>query len=169
MQRTNNFKIGQGWDRHRLKIGLPLILGGIPIPSETGAIAHSDGDVLIHAIIDALLGALSLGDIGRHFPPSDPKYKNINSETLLKESYSLIQKKTNYKIANIDSTIILESPKLSPYIDSIRQNLSNLLKIPLDSISVKAKTAEKCDAVGAHEAIEAQAIALLYPSTASSK
>ncbi len=154
------FRIGHGWDRHQLKEGLPLVLGGVLIPSEKGSVAHSDGDVLIHAIIDSLLGSLALGDIGSHFPPSDPKYKDINSEKLLAQTLNLIQKE-DYTINNIDTTIILESPKLATHINSIRENLSKLLMVSISQISVKAKTAEKCDSVGEGNAIEASAIVLL--------
>lgn len=159
----NNLRIGQGWDRHRLEPGNGLILGGISVQSELGCVAHSDGDVLIHALIDALLGATALGDIGSHFPPSDPEFKNIESVLLLKKVLQLI-KSRNYCILNIDSTIILEAPKLRPHIDRMRENLSAILDLGKDQISIKAKTAEKCDSAGRGEAIESQAIVLLVKS-----
>ncbi len=158
------FRIGQGWDRHRLQDELPLILGGVAIPSQKGAVAHSDGDVLIHAIIDALLGAAALGDIGTHFPPSNPAYKNIDSQLLLKQVMKLIIKE-GFQIVNMDSTIITERPKLAPHISQITLQLSKLLKIEPTALSVKAKTAEKCDAVGREEAIEALAVVLLQKTT----
>ena len=153
-------RIGQGWDRHRLTKGDHIILGGIRVQSDFKSVAHSDGDVLIHAIIDALLGACALGDIGRHFPPSDSKYKNIESSKLLNQTKTLLDNQS-FKIINIDSTIILENPKLSPYIESIRDSLSSILEIDKSLVSVKAKTAEKCDAVGRGEAIEAMAVVLV--------
>ena len=153
-------KIGQGYDIHRLQKGDNLILGGIIIPSDKTAIAHSDGDVLIHAIIDSLLGAIAEKDIGALFPPSDLSYKDISSRVLLKKVISIIKSK-NFRISNIDTTIILEKPKLRNYIDTIRENLSDDLETDIDLISVKAKTKEQCDATGREEAIEAFATVLL--------
>ena len=131
-------RIGQGFDLHKLVENRPLILGGVIIPSNKGEEAHSDGDVLLHALIDALLGAKALGDIGMHFPPSDDEYKNISSVELLSRTLQL----ASFDIVNIDINIILQTPKLGPHIYDIRKNLSKLLKISIDDISVKAKTAE---------------------------
>ncbi|MDC7235297.1 MAG: 2-C-methyl-D-erythritol 2,4-cyclodiphosphate synthase [Spirochaetales bacterium] len=155
-------RIGQGYDIHRLVAGRPLILGGVTIPSEKGEAAHSDGDVLIHALIDALLGALAQGDIGTHYPPSDPKWKDADSRFLLRETLEKVSA-AGYRIGNIDCTVILEQPKLGPHRESIRNGLQEDLKIPLDCISFKAKTKEKQDAAGRGEAVEAMAAVLLLP------
>lgn len=146
------YRIGQGFDLHRLVEGRALIIGGIKIPYEKGLLGHSDADVLIHAIIDSLLGALSLGDIGQHFPDNNPEYKNINSIILLKNVLSLIEK-NGYKIVNIDSTIQAQEPKLMPYIQSIRENLAKNMNLELNQISIKAKTYEKQDSIGKGDAI----------------
>ena len=144
-------RIGQGYDIHQLGENRDLIIGGVKIEHTLGCIAHSDGDVLIHAIIDAILGSQALGDIGTYFPPSDDKYKNIDSAQLLKETLKIAK----CKIINIDSSIILQEPRLGPYIQSIRANLAALLNIEITQISVKAKTAEKMGPVGQKKAIEA--------------
>ena len=153
-------RIGIGYDIHRLVEGRKLILGGIEIPFEKGLLGHSDSDVLTHAICDALLGAAALGDIGTHFPDSDPRFKGVSSLDLLRHIVTLL-KERDYQIANIDSTIITERPKLKPYIAEIRQTLASILEIDIEQVSVKAKTNEKLDAVGQGEAMQAQAIALL--------
>lgn len=161
MRALNNLRIGHGYDVHRLGEKRDLILGGVKIPSDKGCIAHSDGDVLIHAICDALLGAANLGDIGRHFPDSDPQYKNIASTVLLGEVQKILKDK-GYHINNIDSTICLQKPKISPFIEDIQSNLSGLLgNIP---VSVKATTTEKLGFVGNQEGIEAYAVALIHKS-----
>ena len=153
-------RVGTGWDVHRLGTGRKLILGGVVIPSEKGEIAHSDGDVLIHAIIDALLGALAKGDIGSHFPDSDPKYKDSNSIDLLKQV--LEQDLPPYHIVNLDTTIILQKPKLREHIDAIRANLAKALQLELNKVSVKAKTAETIlGELGSGDAIIAQASVLI--------
>ncbi|NMA22251.1 MAG: 2-C-methyl-D-erythritol 2,4-cyclodiphosphate synthase [Spirochaetales bacterium] len=153
-------RIGTGWDIHRLGPGNPLIIGGVHIPSDRGSVAHSDGDVLTHAIIDALLGALAKGDIGSHFPDTDPAFKGADSIALLKEVVATHL--PPYSIVNIDSTIILQKPKLREHIDPIRECLAGALSLPLDRISVKAKTAEQCLAeVGTGDAIIAQAVVLI--------
>lgn len=157
-------RIGFGWDLHRLVPGRPLLLGGIEVPFEKGESGHSDGDVLIHAVIDALLGAANLGDIGTHFPPSDPAYKNISSRTLLEKVMLLVREK-GYSIGNMDCTIILERPKLKDYKPRIARQLAEDLGISTDDISVKAKTKEGVDAVGTGEAIEAHACVLLFNKT----
>lgn len=153
-------RIGIGYDIHRLVEGRKLILGGIEIPFEKGLLGHSDSDVLTHAICDALLGAVALGDIGTHFPDSDPRFKGASSLDLLRHVVALL-KERDYQIANIDSTIITERPKLKPYIAEIRQTLASILEIDIEQVSVKAKTNEKLDAVGQGEAMQAQAIALI--------
>ena len=149
-------RIGFGYDNHRLIEGRPLMIGGINIPSQFGEDAHSDGDVLIHAIIDALLGATAKGDIGMHFPPSDERYRNADSKELLKETLKI----TNAEIVNIDTTVVLEKVKLKPYIEEIRKTLALILNTHIDMISVKAKTHEGVDSTGKGEAIEAYAVVL---------
>jgi 2-C-methyl-D-erythritol 2,4-cyclodiphosphate synthase len=153
-------RVGTGWDLHRLGSGRTLILGGVVIPSEKGEIAHSDGDVLVHAIIDALLGALAKGDIGSHFPDSDPKYKDAGSIDLLKQV--LEQDLPPYRIENLDTTIILQKPKLREHIGAIKANLAKTLHLELDRVSVKAKTAETIlGELGSGDAIIAQASVLI--------
>lgn len=154
------YRIGLGYDIHKLEEKRKLILGGIEIPFEKGLYGHSDADVLIHSIIDAMLGALALGDIGTYFPDTDDKYKDISSIILLKEVDKLIHEK-KYKINNIDCNIIAQKPKLRPYIDLIKKSLSEVLKIDADLISIKAKTNEKMDSVGELKAIEAHSIVML--------
>lgn len=154
------YRIGTGYDIHKLIEGRDLILGGIKVTHEKGLLGHSDADVLIHAIIDAMLGALALDDIGTLFPDTDPKYKDIDSTILLKHVYNLIQEK-GYSIVNIDSNIIAQAPKMMPYIPKMKEVLSKLLEIPIDNLSIKAKTKEKLDAVGQKLAIEANAVILL--------
>lgn len=153
------YRVGTGYDIHKLTENRKLILGGIEIPFEKGLLGHSDADVLIHAIIDALLGALGLDDIGTLFPDTDDKYKDISSVILLKEVYKIVKSK-GYKINNLDSNVIAQAPKLRPYIEKIRNNLSDILET--ENISVKAKTNEKMDAVGELKAIEANAVVMLY-------
>lgn len=156
-----NFRVGFGYDSHKLvdyNINqFPFILGGIAIPFEKSCIAHSDGDVVIHALCDALLGAGGFQDIGTHFPDTDPRYKNIDSQILLHEVVTLL-KAHNWYVNNVDITIILEKPKLSIYKEQIVQNLATILEIPVQNISVKAKTNEGQDAVGRGEAVVAQVI-----------
>ena len=154
------YKIGQGFDLHRLVEGRKLILGGVEIPYEKGLLGHSDADALIHAIIDSMLGALALGDIGTHFPDNDPEYKNIDSKKLLKKTYSLI-KENGYKINNIDSTIMAQEPKMKPYIPQMQEKLSQILEIDKNLISIKAKTMEEQDSVGEKKAISALSTVLL--------
>jgi 2-C-methyl-D-erythritol 2,4-cyclodiphosphate synthase len=156
-------KIGQGWDLHKMGDNLPLTLGGVVIPSDKGEIAHSDGDVLVHAIIDAILGATCNEDIGAKFPDNDPLYKGCSSIDLLHKTLSF----SSVVIKNLDCTIILQEPKLRPYINSIRQNLATAMDLPIDLISVKAKTAEGVlNEVGTGDAIIAQAIVLLEEADA---
>ncbi len=154
------FRIGFGNDLHRLVEGKPLILGGIEIPSEKGAEGHSDADALLHAVTDAILGALALGDIGSHFSDKDERWKGANSLIFLNEAVRMMKEK-GFEIVNLDSTISLEKPKLRPHIDSMRENLSKNLEISLDCVSVKAKTGEKIGAIGENRAIKAEVIILL--------
>ena len=153
-------RIGQGYDLHRLEEGYPLILGGITIPHGKGLVGHSDADVLTHAIIDALLGAAALGNIGQHFPDTDPKYKGADSLVLLKEAAALLYK-AGWNVVNIDSTIIAQQPKLNPHLDVIRARLAETLGIKLDQISVKAKTNEHVGPEGREEAISVHAAVLI--------
>lgn len=152
------YKVGIGYDIHKLTEGRKLIVGGINIPFEKGLLGHSDADVLIHAIIDALLGAAGMPDIGTLFPDNDMKYKDINSCELLKKAVFLVKEK-GFKINNIDSNIIAQEPKMLPYIPQMKEKLSEILKT--ENISIKAKTKENLDAVGNCEAIEAQAVAMI--------
>ena len=153
--------IGNGYDLHRLVTKRDFILGGIKIDYNKGFLAHSDGDVLFHALIDSLLGALALGDIGRHFPDKSPEYKNIDSSILLKKTLELVTQ-NNAQIGNIDINVICQAPKLAPHILSIRENISKITEVPLNRVSVKAKTKEKVDAVGKGKAVEVFCSVLLY-------
>ena len=155
-----DYRIGIGYDIHKTDKNRDLIIGGVKIPHEMGLLGHSDADVLIHAIIDAILGALALPDIGTLFPDNDPQYKNVSSVILLEKVSDLIIEK-GYEINNIDSNIIAQEPKMMPYIPEMKKVLAKALKIEEDLISVKAKTNEKMDAVGRLEAIEANAVVLL--------
>ena len=154
------YRTGLGYDIHTLKEGRDLIIGGVKITHEKGLMGHSDADVLIHAIIDALLGALAMSDIGTLFPDTDNKYKNADSTVLLKHVYEKILER-NYKIVNLDSNIIAQEPKMMPYIPKMRETLDKVLQIGQENISIKAKTNEKMDAVGQKLAIEAHAIVIL--------
>ena len=154
-------RIGTGWDIHRLEEGRKLILGGVKIESAKGCVGHSDGDALIHAVIDSLLGACSLGDIGTHFPDSDPRYKGIDSAILLEQAVALIKEK-GYRIVNVDTTVILQSPKLGPYKEPIRKRMAGLLGIDEGCFSVKAKTAEHMlNELGTGDAVVCQSSCLL--------
>ena len=153
-------RIGTGWDLHRLKEGRKLMIGGEHIPFHSGEEAHSDGDVLIHAVIDAILGAAALGDIGTHFPPSDAHYKDISSLVLLKTTVGLLTE-AGYRIINMDATVILQEPKLKLYIGNIREKLAEALTLNIDRISIKAKTKEKVDATGEGKAVESIASVLI--------
>lgn len=155
-----NFRIGYGFDVHALQEGKPFILGGIKIPSTFGPLGHSDADVLIHAVCDALLGAAALGDIGMHFPDNSNEFKNIDSKILLQRVVHLL-KEENYSIVNIDSTVILEEPKIAPYIQAMRESLSAVMQIPAEDISIKATTNEKMGYVGKGEGVCAHAVALI--------
>ncbi|QDZ38611.1 2-C-methyl-D-erythritol 2,4-cyclodiphosphate synthase [Euhalothece natronophila Z-M001] len=153
-------RVGNGYDLHRLGENRPLILGGVKISHHLGLVGHSDADVLTHAIMDAMLGALSLGDIGHYFPPSDPKWANADSIKLLEEVKALIRDQ-GWQIANIDSVIIAEQPKLKPHLKAMRDRVSQTLDLDLDQVSIKATTNEKMDAVGREEAISSYAVVLL--------
>lgn len=156
----NDFRIGQGWDVHRIAAGRPMILGGVTIPSEFGLHGHSDADILSHAITDALLGALALGDIGMHFPDTDPRWKDGDSMIFLRHAGELVSGQ-GYRIANVDSTVILERPKLKDHRPAIRAKLAETLGLQADQISVKFKTAERLGPVGEGLSAEAQAVVLL--------
>jgi 2-C-methyl-D-erythritol 2,4-cyclodiphosphate synthase len=153
-------RTGLGWDVHRLVPGRALILGGVTVPSEIGLDGHSDADVLAHAITDAILGAAALGDIGMHFPDSDPRWKGVDSLVFLRHARELAEA-AGFRIVNVDSTVILERPKLKDYRDPIRQSLAATLGLPLDRVSLKFKTAEKLGPVGECRSAESQAIATL--------
>jgi len=155
-----DIRIGQGYDSHRLEEGRKLVLGGITIPYHKGCIAHSDGDALIHALCDSLLGALSLGNIGAHFPDNEDKWKDIDSKILLKKTVELIHQQ-GYVIHNVDSTIIIEKPKIGAYIAAMQSVLAELLYIPETSVSIKPKSNEKMDAIGNEEGIAAYVNVLL--------
>ena len=155
-----DFRIGQGWDVHRIVVGRPLILGGITIPSEFGLEGHSDADILSHAITDALLGALALGDIGMHFPDTDPRWKNGDSLLFLRHARELVINE-GYQIANVDSTVILERPKLKDHRAAMCKRLAETLELSGDKVSVKFKTAERLGPVGEGLSAEAQAVVLL--------
>jgi 2-C-methyl-D-erythritol 2,4-cyclodiphosphate synthase len=157
---VTQFRIGQGWDSHRIEAGRLLILGGVTIPSEFGLAGHSDADVLFHAITDALLGALALGDIGMHFPDSAPEWKNAASEKFLQRAVQLVAEQ-GYAIANVDSTIILERPKLKDFRTSIRDNVARVMNLPANCVGVKFKTAEQVGPVGEGRSCEAQASVLV--------
>lgn len=154
------YRIGYGFDVHRLKEGEILVLGGIEIPSKTGTVAHSDGDVLVHALCDALLGALALGDIGTHFPDTDKAYKNIDSCTLLEKIMGLVQEKS-YRVGNCDMTICLERPKLKPYVSQMQEKMAMILGVGKQNVSVKATTTEKLGYTGRGEGVSAHACVLL--------
>jgi 2-C-methyl-D-erythritol 2,4-cyclodiphosphate synthase len=153
-------RVGLGYDLHRLEPGRPLLIGGVLIPHDKGLVGHSDADVLAHAITDALLGAAALGNIGQHFPDTDPRYKGADSIVLLRAAYDLVRE-AGFRIVNIDSNIVAQRPKLNPHLDAIRARLASALDITLHQISVKAKTNELVGPEGREEAISTQAIVLI--------
>ncbi len=153
-------RIGYGFDIHQLVEGGKLILGGVEIPFEKGLLGHSDADVLLHAITDALLGALALGDIGQHFPDTDPQHKDADSRKLLKHCYKLV-KENGYCLSNLDATVVAQRPKLMSYLPEIRKTISEDLEVELDQVSVKATTSEKLGFVGREEGISATAVVLI--------
>lgn len=155
------FRIGHGYDVHRLVEDRKLIIGGVEIPHTLGLLGHSDADVLLHAVCDALLGAAALGDIGKHFPDSDERYKGIDSMLLLKHTASLVAE-SGFSISNIDGTVIAQQPKLSPYITTMRERIADCIGIDVDCVNVKATTEEKLGFTGNCEGISAHAVALIY-------
>ena len=157
----NVMRIGMGYDVHKMVEGRDMIIGGVKIDYELGLLGHSDADVLTHAIMDALLGAAALGDIGKHFPDNDPAYKGANSIELLKKVGELLRE-NGFTIANIDSTIIAQKPKMAPHIDNMRANIANALDIDVSQVGVKATTEEGLGFTGALQGISSQAIALIY-------
>ena len=155
-----NFRIGEGWDVHALVAGRKLVIGGVEIPFHLGLLGHSDADVLLHAITDALLGAAALGDIGMHFPDTDVRFKGADSSVLLTEAACRVRA-AGFEIGNVDSTVIAQAPKLMPHIAAMRERIAQTLGIALNQVNVKAKTAEKMGPVGLGQAMEARAIVLL--------
>lgn len=163
-----DIRVGQGYDVHALVAGRPLILGGVTIAHDKGLLGHSDADALLHAVTDALLGAAGLGDIGRHFPDSDPAFAGADSRVLLREAAARVRA-AGYAIGNIDATVIAQAPKLAPHIAGMVENLAHDLGIGVERVNVKAKTNEKLGYLGRQEAIEAQAVALLLRCEGASK
>lgn len=155
-----DFRIGNGYDVHRLAEGLKLTLGGVQIPHTKGCVAHSDGDVIIHALCDALLGALALGDIGRHFPDTSDEFKGIDSKILLRRTYDMIRER-GYALVNADITLLLQAPKIAPYVEQMRETLSGVMGVSADAVSVKATTTERLGFTGREEGVEAYAAVLL--------
>ena len=155
-----SFRIGFGYDVHQLDEGIPFWLGGIKVPHHKGSVGHSDADVLLHAICDALLGAAALGDIGEHFPDTDPEYKGIPSTILLQRTIELVRLK-GYEINNIDSTVCLQAPKIKPHIQEMRHHIANTLKVGKDLISIKATTEEKLGFTGREEGVSAYAVVMI--------
>lgn len=162
--RAPALRVGQGWDTHALVEGRPLILGGVTIDSPKGLLGHSDADVLLHAITDALLGAAGLGDIGRHFPDTDARYAGADSVHLLTQAVVRVREK-GWQIANIDATIVAQAPRLAPYLPAMCERIAQALDLQVGQINVKAKTAEKMGPVGLGQSMEAQAIALLVAAS----
>jgi 2-C-methyl-D-erythritol 2,4-cyclodiphosphate synthase len=156
-----NIRIGEGWDVHALVPGRKLILGGVEIDHSAGLLGHSDADVLLHAITDAVLGAAGLGDIGRHFPDTDAQFKGANSSVLLQEAMRRVRG-NGWELVNVDSTIVAQAPKLAPHMAAINAGVAQALGVQLDQVNVKAKTAEKLGPVGMGQSIEARAVALLH-------
>ncbi|HRM92624.1 MAG TPA: 2-C-methyl-D-erythritol 2,4-cyclodiphosphate synthase [Alicycliphilus sp.] len=156
-----DFRIGEGWDVHALVPGRRLVLGGVDIPHGMGLLGHSDADVLLHAITDALLGAAALGDIGSHFPDSDARFNGADSEVLLTEAARRVRDK-GYAIANVDSTVVAQAPRLAAHIPAMRERIAGALGLQLDQVNVKAKTAERLGPVGQGLAMEARAVVLLH-------
>ena len=154
------FRIGEGWDTHALVIGRPLILGGVTIPHTHGLLGHSDADALLHAITDAVLGAAGLGDIGRHFPDTDPAFKGADSVVLLREAAARVRA-SGWAVVNVDATIVAQAPKMAPHIPAMCTHIAEALGVPTAHVNVKAKTAEKMGPVGEGRSIEARAVCLL--------
>jgi len=161
-----DIRIGEGWDVHQLVAGRKLILGGVEVPHVTGLLGHSDADVLLHAITDALLGGAGLGDIGRHFPDTDPQFRGADSSVLLAEAARRVRA-AGWQIGNVDSTVIAQAPKLAPHIPAMCQRIAATLGLAVEQVNVKAKTAEKLGPVGEGRAMEARAVALLHRTPAA--
>ena len=156
-----SFRIGEGWDVHALVPGRPLVIGGVTIPYHLGLLGHSDADVLLHAITDALLGAAGLGDIGQHFPDTDPRWKGVNSEDLLQATGRLLSE-AGWQIGNIDTTVVAQAPKLAAHKPAMQTRIAQALGIATHQVNIKAKTAEKLGPVGMGQSIEARAVALIH-------
>ncbi|HNB10457.1 MAG TPA: 2-C-methyl-D-erythritol 2,4-cyclodiphosphate synthase [bacterium] len=156
-------RIGQGYDVHRLAEGRKMILGGVEIPADKGPLGHSDADVLLHAICDALLGAIGLGDIGKHFPDTDQAYKNISSLILLEKVYALITER-NYRVGNVDATLVLQKPKIAPHVPAMKKNIAAVLHVEEERVSIKATTSEGLGFVGVGDGVVAYAVALVFKS-----
>ena len=161
------FRVGNGYDVHRLAEGLQLTLGGVKIEHDKGCVAHSDGDAVIHALCDALLGAAALGDIGKHFPDTSDEFKGIDSRILLRRTASLLRQK-GWQIGNVDCTIVLQRPKVAPYIEQMRQEMANAMEIDTDEVAVKATTTEKLGFTGREEGVAAYAVALIFHASVDS-
>ena len=157
-----NLRVGEGWDTHALVTGRPLILGGITIPHTHGLLGHSDADALLHAITDAILGAAGLGDIGRHFPDTDPAFRGADSVRLLQVAAQRVREE-GWQLVNVDTTIVAQAPKMAPHINAMRERIAATLGLAVQAVNVKAKTAEKMGPVGEGRAIEARAVCLLLP------
>lgn len=160
MQMPTQLRVGEGWDTHALVPGRRLVLGGVEVPFDRGLLGHSDADALLHAITDALLGAAGLGDIGRHFPDTDPRFRGADSVVLLQEAARRVRAE-GWSISNVDSTVVAQAPKLAPYIDAMRRRIAEALELAPEQVNVKAKTAEKLGPVGMGQSIEARAVVLL--------
>lgn len=156
-----NIRIGEGWDTHPLVEGRPLVIGGVRIPHDKGLLGHSDADVLLHAITDALFGAAGLGDIGRHFPDTDERFRGADSALLLAEAARRVREQ-GWQIGNLDSTVITQAPRLAPHIEAMRARIAQVLAVEPEQVNVKAKTAEKMGPVGEGRSIEARAVVLLH-------
>ncbi|HMW37208.1 MAG TPA: 2-C-methyl-D-erythritol 2,4-cyclodiphosphate synthase [bacterium] len=156
-------RIGQGYDVHRLAEGRKMILGGVEIPADKGPLGHSDADVLLHAICDALLGAIGLGDIGKHFPDTDQAYKNISSLILLEKVNALITER-NYRVGNVDATLVLQKPKIAPHVPAMKKNIAAVLHVEEERVSIKATTSEGLGFVGVGDGVVAYAVALVFKS-----
>lgn len=159
-------RIGEGWDIHALAPGRPLVLGGVVIPHDKGLLGHSDADALLHALTDALLGAAALGDIGRHFPDTDPAYRGADSAVLLERAAQRVRE-AGWEIVNVDATVVAQAPRLAPHIPAMCARIAQVLGLPAAAVNVKAKTAERMGPVGAEQAIEARAVCLLVARAAS--
>lgn len=163
MSKRSGWRVGYGYDVHPLGVGRKLILGGVEIPHDKGLLGHSDSDVLVHAVCDALLGAMGEGDLGRHFPSSDPKYRGISSLTLLEDVISKLKSK-GYRIGNIDTVIVAQAPRLGPHLPAMQKKLAEVCGIDPDLVNVKVKSGEGLDAVGREEGMTAHAVCLIEPA-----